>query len=87
MKTQEQLLSCLEFNLGSKLHNGATIIDWQLFTPASGIVLAWWARSGGEFIVWTIGLINKQWQCWQGHYFRSLDDAIKYYDDERGAND
>lgn len=76
--------------LGEKISCGrATTIDSQIHPENlnRGWVIAWTGLTQ-PFVTWVMyrDKPGDEWQTGDGRYFDSLDDAVKNYDDRRGAN-
>lgn len=73
--------------LGWKLENGATVLDSSLERLNHGTVLCYWQGHSKPFVVWHLYRdIGKPWMTGDGDYYDDVDEAIKRYDDRRGAN-
>lgn len=68
----------MKFVLGDTLKNGATVIA---FDDKTKVVLAGSvAGRVNEYITWSI---DEDGNCYHGHYFASIQEAVKDFTDRR----
>ena len=75
------------------LQNGAKAICYSELEKASseikehGLVMAYWEGRNLPWVTWVARKEDSgEWSCYNGHYFRTAEEALRDFDERNGTN-